>query len=53
MMKYWNTDITNLTNNTALNTKINEVKKKYLILLTWLLLLLLLLLKIKYIMVVN
>ena len=27
MMKYWNTDITNLTNNTALNTKINEVKK--------------------------
>ena len=27
MMKYWNTDITNLTNKTALNTKINEVKK--------------------------
>ena len=27
MMKYCNTDITNLTNNTALNTKINEVKK--------------------------
>ena len=37
---------------TALNAKLNKVKKKNLILLTWLLLLLLLLLKMKYLMLV-
>ena len=44
--------ITNLATTTAPNGKINEVKNKNLILLTWLLLLLLLLLKIKYLMLV-
>ena len=40
-------DITNLATNASLNVKVNEIKIKYLTLLTWPLLLLLLLLKIK------
>ena len=46
-------DITNLASKATLDAKMNEVKVKYLVLLTWLLELLLILLKIKYLVLVN
>ena len=46
-------DITNLASKATLDAKMNEIKVKYLVLLTWLLELLLILLKIKYLVLVN
>ena len=46
-------DITNLASEATLDAKMNEIKVKYLVLLTWLLELILILLKIKYLVLVN
>ena len=46
-------DTTNLASKATLDAKMNEIKVKYLVLLTWLLELLLILLKIKYLVLVN